>query len=217
MTSIKMTGGSGVGEATDQQALFMATGERSCALALNTPRLPRLPPPPAPPAARCLKRGSSPGISFSPRRWISLRPSTSSGPNFRTPRTPVSASRLTTLPLWTTSFLGKAAAIKGIPTPAPPLAPMSDDMQGECFRTLSSSRRVTQCPLFPPVQHLFTAAGGDPSTLKAPVSAFTDFTNVEGWTDTQARGIPRLEPSLAALLCPGAGWRCPPTASRLPA
>ncbi|CAL8378411.1 unnamed protein product [Boreogadus saida] len=25
-------------------------------------------------------------------------------------------------------------------------------------------------PLFPPVQHLFTAAGGDPSTLKAPVS-----------------------------------------------
>ncbi|CAL8282124.1 unnamed protein product [Boreogadus saida] len=41
-------------------------------------------------------------------------------------------------------------------------------MQGECFRTPSSSRRVTQCPLFPPVQHLFTAAGGDPSTLKAP-------------------------------------------------
>jgi hypothetical protein len=39
------------------------------------------------------------------------------------------------------------------------------------------------------------------------VRAFTDFTNVEGWADTQARGIPRLEPSLAALLCPGAGWR----------
>ncbi|CAL8254823.1 unnamed protein product [Boreogadus saida] len=34
-----------------------------------------------------------------------------------------------------------------------------------------------------------------------------DFTNVEGWADTQARGIPRLEPPLAALLCPGAGWR----------
>ncbi|CAL8270214.1 unnamed protein product [Boreogadus saida] len=49
---------------------------------------------------------------------------------------------------------GEAAAIKGIPTPALPLAPMSDDMQGECFRTLSSSWRVTQCPLFPPVQHL---------------------------------------------------------------
>ncbi|CAL8335957.1 unnamed protein product [Boreogadus saida] len=71
-------------------------------------------------------------------------------------------------------IMGEAAAIKGIPMPAPPLAPMSDDMQGECFRTLSSSRRVTQCPLFPPVQHLFTAAGGDPSTLKAPVKAFTD-------------------------------------------
>ncbi|CAL8345285.1 unnamed protein product [Boreogadus saida] len=84
-------------------------------------------------------------------------------------------------------IMGEAAAIKGIPMPAPPLAPMWDDMQGECFRTLSSSRRVTQCPLFPPVQHLFTAAGGDSSTLKAPVRAFTDFTNVEGWADTQAR------------------------------
>ena len=119
-------------------------------------------------------------------------------------------------------IMGEAAVIKGIPMPAPPLAPMSDDMQGECFRTLSSSRRVTQCPLFPPVQHLFTDAGGDPSTLKAPVRAFTDFTNVEGWADTQARGIPRLEPSLAALLCPGAGWRpnekpLPPSRSRLPA
>ncbi|CAL8354051.1 unnamed protein product [Boreogadus saida] len=59
-------------------------------------------------------------------------------------------------------IMGEAAAIKGIPMPAPPLTPMSD----ECF--LSSSRRVTQCPLFPPVQHIFTAAGGDPSTLKAP-------------------------------------------------
>ena len=89
-------------------------------------------------------------------------------------------------------IMGEAAAIKGIPMPAPPLAPMSDDMQGECFRTLSSSRRVTQRPLFPPVQRLFTAAGGDPSTLKAPVRAFTDFTNVEGWADTQARDPPCL-------------------------
>ncbi|CAL8345369.1 unnamed protein product [Boreogadus saida] len=105
-------------------------------------------------------------------------------------------------------IMGEAVAIKGIPMPAPPLAPMSDDMQGECFRTLSSSRRVTQCLLFPPVQHLFTAAGGDPSTLKAPVRAFTDFTNVEGWADTQVRGIPRLEPSLAVLLRPGV--RAPP-------
>ncbi|CAL8377979.1 unnamed protein product [Boreogadus saida] len=67
-------------------------------------------------------------------------------------------------------IMGEAVAIKGFPMPAPPLAPVSDDMQGECFRTPSASRRVTQCPLFPPVQHLFTAAGGDPSTLKAPVS-----------------------------------------------
>ncbi|CAL8282233.1 unnamed protein product [Boreogadus saida] len=102
-------------------------------------------------------------------------------------------------------IMGEAAAIKGIPMPAPPLNPMSDDMQGECFHTLSSSRLATQCLLFPPVQHLFTAAAGDPSTLKAPVRAFTDFTNVEGWADTR-RGIPRLEPSLAALLCLGAGW-----------
>ena len=70
-------------------------------------------------------------------------------------------------------IMGEAAAIKGIPMPAPPLALMSDDMQGECFRNLSSSRRATQCPLFPPVQHFFTAAGGDPSTLKAPVKAFS--------------------------------------------
>ncbi|CAL8397446.1 unnamed protein product [Boreogadus saida] len=69
-----------------------------------------------------------------------------------------------------------------------------------------SSRRSTQCPLFPTVQHFFTAAAGDPSTLKAPLKAFTDFTNMEGWADTQAREIPRLEPPLAALLCPGAGW-----------
>ncbi|CAL8251278.1 unnamed protein product [Boreogadus saida] len=121
-------------------------------------------------------------------------------------------------------IMGEAAAIKGIPMPAPPLAPLSDDMQGACFRTLSSSRWVTQCSLFPPVQHLFTAAGGDPSTLKAPVRAFTDFTSVEGWADTQARGIPRGE-SLAWSL----PWqrfsvrapdgvltrnRCPLTASR---
>ena len=56
-------------------------------------------------------------------------------------------------------------------------------------------------------QHFFSAAGGDPSTLKAPVKSYTDFTNLEGWADTQARGIPRLEPPLAALLCPGAEWR----------
>ena len=45
------------------------------------------------------------------------------------------------------------------------------------------------------------------------MKVFSDFTNVEGWADTQvrgipqARGIPRLEPPLAALLCSGAGWR----------
>ncbi|CAL8339934.1 unnamed protein product [Boreogadus saida] len=32
-------------------------------------------------------------------------------------------------------IMGEAAAIKGFPMPAPPLAPVSDDMQGECFRT----------------------------------------------------------------------------------
>ncbi|CAL8340001.1 unnamed protein product [Boreogadus saida] len=85
----------------------------------------------------------------------------------------------------------------------------STEANGECFRTRSSSRRATQCPLFPPVQNLFTAVFGDPSTLKAPVRT-TDFTNVEGWADTQAWGIPRLEPSLPALLCPGAG--CQPIA-----
>ena len=94
-----------------------------------------------------------------------------------------------------------------LPMPAPPPSCMSDDMQGECFCTQTSSRRAPRCPLFPPIQHYFTAAGGDPSTLKAPVKAFTDFTNVEEWADNQARGIPRLEPPLAALLCPGAGWR----------
>ena len=72
-------------------------------------------------------------------------------------------------------IMGEAAAIKGIPMPAPPLVPVSDDMQGECFVTPSSSRRATQCPLFPPVQHLFTAAGGDPLTLKAPVKILHGF------------------------------------------
>ena len=32
-------------------------------------------------------------------------------------------------------IIGEVAAIKGIPMQAPPLAPMSDDMQGECFRS----------------------------------------------------------------------------------
>ena len=88
----------------------------------------------------------------------------------------------------------EAAAIKGITLQAPPPTPMSDYMQGECFRTQPSSLCSTQCPLFPPVH---------PFTLNAPVRAFTDFTNVEGWANTQARG---LEPPLAALLCPGPGW-----------
>ncbi|CAL8350301.1 unnamed protein product [Boreogadus saida] len=101
-------------------------------------------------------------------------------------------------------IMGEAAAIKGIPMPAGPktLALHVIRHGGECFRTLSASRRVTLCPLFPPVQCLFTTAGGDPSALKAPVRAFTGFTNVEGWADTQGRGIPHLEPSLAALFCP---------------
>ncbi|CAL8340787.1 unnamed protein product [Boreogadus saida] len=59
-------------------------------------------------------------------------------------------------------IMGEVAAIMGIPMPAPPLVPVSDDMQGECFRTPSSSRRATQCPLFPPVQHLFTWGPFDP-------------------------------------------------------
>ncbi|CAL8348647.1 unnamed protein product [Boreogadus saida] len=39
--------------------------------------------------------------------------------------------------------------------------------RGECFRTPSASRRVTQCPLFPPVQHLFTAADCRPNGQSA--------------------------------------------------
>ena len=71
--------------------------------------------------------------------------------------------------------------------PAPPPSCMPDDMQGKFFRTQSFSKRALRCPLFPPIQHYFTTAGGDPSTLKAPVKSFTNFTNVEEWADTQAR------------------------------
>ena len=39
-------------------------------------------------------------------------------------------------------IMGEAAAIKGIAMPTLPPASISDDMQGECFRTQSSSRRV---------------------------------------------------------------------------
>ena len=92
-------------------------------------------------------------------------------------------------------IVGEAAAIKGIAMPAPPPPHMSDDMHGGCFRTQSSPRRATQCPLFTPVQHFFTAAGGDPSTLKSPVKAFSNFTEVDGCADTP------LEPPLEALLC----------------
>ncbi|CAL8387910.1 unnamed protein product [Boreogadus saida] len=71
-------------------------------------------------------------------------------------------------------IMGEAAAIKGFPMPAPPLVPVSDDMQGECFRTPSSSRRATQCPLFPPVQHLFTAADGALTKSRCPPTASRD-------------------------------------------
>ncbi|CAL8253926.1 unnamed protein product [Boreogadus saida] len=105
-------------------------------------------------------------------------------------------------------IMGEAAAIKGIPMPDPLLAPIS------CFHTPSSSRRVTQCPLFLPVQHFFSAAGGDPSTLKALVKSYMDFTNVEGWADTQARGIPWQRFSVRAPDGALTNSRCPPTASR---
>ena len=98
-------------------------------------------------------------------------------------------------------IMGEAAAIKGIPMPAPPLAPVSDDMQGECFRTTSASRRVTQCPLFPPVQHLFTAAGGDPSTLKAPVKILHGFHQRGGVGRYSGEGdpLPGASPGSASL------------------
>ena len=187
------------------------TGRVSGASGLNTPRLPWLPPPTAPPAARCLKRGSSPGTSVSVGLAEAIdifgaevpdaqdaderfevddvaslddvfpgSASEFSRSEASNEATIVPGERPHRMADLFGEIMGEAAAIKGIPMPAPPLAPMSDDMQGEGFRSLSSSRRVTQCPLFPPVQHLFTAAGGDPSTLKALVRAFTDFTNVEG-------------------------------------
>ena len=103
-------------------------------------------------------------------------------------------------------IMGEAAAIKGIPMPAPPLTPMSDDMQGECFRTVFLPAAYP----VPPVQQFFTAAGGDPSTLKAPVKVFSDFTNVEGWADT------RLPLQCFSVRAPDGitRSRCPLTASR---
>ncbi|CAL8386929.1 unnamed protein product [Boreogadus saida] len=183
------------------------------ASALDTPRLPWLLPPPAPPAARCLSVDLTEAIDifragvpdaqdadderFEVDDVASLddvfpgSASKFSRSGASTEATVVPRERPRRMADLFGEIMGEAAAIKGIPMPAPPLAPMSDDMQSECFRTLSSSRLATQCPLFPPVQHLLTAAGGDPSTLKAPVWAFTDFTNVEdssggllvnGWT-----------------------------------
>ncbi|CAL8395199.1 unnamed protein product [Boreogadus saida] len=68
-------------------------------------------------------------------------------------------------------IMGEAAPIKVTPMPAPPLAPMSDDMQGECFRTLSSSWRATQCPLFPPVQQLLRGIRVIPGQRSSAVSS----------------------------------------------
>ncbi|CAL8295488.1 unnamed protein product [Merluccius merluccius] len=56
-------------------------------------------------------------------------------------------------------------------------------MQRDYFRALAWSWKPTVCPRFPPVQHYLTAPAEDPSALKAPVKAFTDFTMVEGWAD----------------------------------
>ena len=99
-------------------------------------------------------------------------------------------------------IMGPAATIKGILC-QPRLSPQCRMTCRVSASHHASSRRATQCPLFSSVQHFFTNF----FTLKAQVKAFTDFTNVEGWADTQARGIPCLEPPLAALLYPGAGWR----------
>ncbi|CAL8340888.1 unnamed protein product [Boreogadus saida] len=75
---------------------------------------------------------------------------------------------------------------------------------------VAAGRVALQVKVVPPVptgSAPFHCCGWEPLYSEGEVRAFTDFTSVEGWADTQARGIPRLEPSLAALLCPGAGWR----------
>ncbi|CAL8380042.1 unnamed protein product [Boreogadus saida] len=79
-------------------------------------------------------------------------------------------------PCSASEFSRSGASTKATIVPRERLRRMADLFGGECFRTLSSSRRDNQCPLFPPVQHLFTAAGGDPSTLKAPkqITGLTD-------------------------------------------
>ncbi|KAJ3593846.1 hypothetical protein NHX12_006180 [Muraenolepis orangiensis] len=85
-----------------------------------------------------------------------------------------------------------------MPPPLP--SARADDMLGDFFKPCSSSWRPTLCPWFPPIQPFLTAATEDPSSLTAPVKTFMAFTRVEGWTTFMARGIPRLESSLAALL-----------------
>ena len=138
----------------------------SGASALNTPRLPWSPPPPAPPAARCLSldladaidifRAGVPDAQDADDERFEVDDVASLDDVFpgsasefyrsgaSTEATVVQRERLRRMADLFGEIMGEAAAIKGIPMPAPPLAPMSDDMQGECFRTLFSSRRATQ-------------------------------------------------------------------------
>jgi len=90
------------------------------------------------------------------------------------------------------------------PPPLQPPIPDPEDMQRYYFRPASWSCLPTICPQFPPVQCLLPAAALDPASLKALMKVFTE---VEGWSSVRARGIPCLEPPLAANLCPSAGWR----------
>ncbi|CAL8394679.1 unnamed protein product [Boreogadus saida] len=139
------------------------------ASARNTPRLPCLPPPPALPAARCLKMGSSPGTFSFHRRWpeaidifkagvleideedlIEVDDAASSDNIFADSTSRLSHSRASTATAIPREKPCRMAELFGEIMGAL----MSDDRQGEYFRTQSSSRRATQCPL--PCSHSFS-------------------------------------------------------------
>ena len=144
-----------------------ATWRALCASALTTPRLLWRPPSPVSPAGSCLKRGSSPGISYFPCGGPDddgIIDADDDASMDGDSASSFSRSRVTTATVAGRSWVRRRPS-KGFPCRHRLSPPYLTICRASAFAPRSASRRVTPCSRL-----CSTAAGGDPSTLKAPVS-----------------------------------------------
>ncbi|CAL8397633.1 unnamed protein product [Boreogadus saida] len=219
------------------------------ASAPTTPRLLWRPPSPVSPAGSCLKRGSSSGIFFSPSVDLAeaIDLFRAGGPDLDDDGGIINVDDVASLD---DVFGDSASGFPAPGLQPPPSSNVRDRAgwpisSGRSWVRRRPSRGFPCRPrLSPPYLTICRASAfaphllpdGLPSapcsrlcstcsllpvgTLKALVKSFTDFTNVEGCADTQARGIP-LACSLPwqrfSVRAPDGALtksRCPPTASR---